>query len=141
MIKIYKGIFWYSPTKKKLIVKKAKCNSDGVALEHVEYSSKSMSNFNHKAEWSKLPKSVTNGQPYNYYPRGRVEIKNNKAKVYLNPVLICTIPAQKKAFCPISLIEKEFGLGLKTIRADIIPDNSKHYSYLIEYPQIEENED
>ena len=85
-------------TKKKLIVKKAKCNSDGVALEHVEYSSKSMSNFNHKAEWSKLPKSVTNGQPYNYYPRGRVEIKNNKAKVYLNPVLICTIPTQKRGF-------------------------------------------
>ena len=67
MIQIYKGIFWYNPTQKKLIVKKVKCNSDGVALEHVEYSSKSMSNFNHKAEWSKLPKSVTNGQPYNYY--------------------------------------------------------------------------
>ena len=30
-----------------------------MALEHVEYSSKSMSNFNHKAEWSKLPKSIT----------------------------------------------------------------------------------
>ena len=141
MIKIYKGIFWYNPTKKKLIVKKVKCNSDGVALEHVEYSSKSGNNFNHKAEWSKLPKSVTNGQPYNYYPRGRVEIKNHKAKVYLNPILICTIPTPKKPFCPISLIEKEFGLGLKTIRADIIPDNSKHYGYLIEYPQIEENED
>ena len=35
----------------------------------------------------------------------------------------------------------EFGLGLKTIRADIIPDNSKHCGYLIEYPIIEENED
>ena len=37
-------------------------------------------------------------------------------------------------------LEKEFGLGLKTIRADIIPDNSKHYGYLVEYPIIEENE-
>ena len=36
MIQIYKGIFWYNPTKKKLIVKKAKCNSDGMALEDVE---------------------------------------------------------------------------------------------------------
>ena len=59
MIKIYKGIFWYNPTKKKLIVKKVACNSNGEAIEHVEYSSKSMSNFNHKAEWSKLPKSIT----------------------------------------------------------------------------------
>ena len=141
MIQIYKGIFWYNPTNKKLIVKKVACNSDGDAVEDVEYSSKSGNNFNHKAEWSKLPKSITNGQPYNYYPRGRVEIKNNKAKVYLNPILICAIPAQKKAFCPISLIEKEFGLGLKIIRADIIPDNSKHYGYLVEYPIIEENED
>ena len=32
-MQIYKGIFWYNPTKKKLIVKKVKCNSDGVALE------------------------------------------------------------------------------------------------------------
>ena len=140
MIQIYKGIFWYNPTNKKLIVKKAKCNSDGKAIEHVEYSSKSDNKFNHTSEWSKLPQSVTNGQPYNDFPRGRVEIKNNKAKVYLNPVLICTISTQKEAFCPISLIEKEFGLGLKTIRADIIPDNSKHYGYLVEYPIIEENE-
>ena len=57
-----------------------KCNSDGMALEHVEYSSKSRNNFNHKAEWSKLPKSVTNGQPYNYYPRGRVEIKKQQGE-------------------------------------------------------------
>ena len=141
MIQIYKGIFWYDPTNKKLIVKKVACKSDGEAIEHVEYSSKSGNNFNHKAEWSKLPKSVTNGQPYNYYPRGRVEIKNNKAKVYLNPILICTIPTQKKPFCPIGLIEKEFGLGLKTIRADIIPDNSKHYGYLIVYPVLNRKED
>ena len=119
----------------------AKCNSDGVALEQVEYSSKSGNNLNHKAEWSKLPKSVTNGQPYKYYPRGRVEMKNHKAKVYLNPILICTIPTPRKPLCPISLIEKEFGLGLKTIRADIIPDNSKHNGYLIEYPVLKRKED
>ena len=87
MIQIYKGIFWYNPTKKKLIVKKVACNSNGEAIEHVEYSSKSGNNFNHKAEWSKLPKSVTNGQPYNYYPRGRVKIKNNKANTTLCALL------------------------------------------------------
>ena len=112
-----------------------------MALEHVEYSSKSGNNFNHKAEWSKLPKSVTNGQPYNYFPRGRVEIKNNKAKVYPQSHFNLHDSYSKKPFCPVSLIEKEFGLGLKTIRADIIPDNSKHYGYLVEYPIIEENED
>ena len=35
MIQIYKGIFWYNPTKKKLIVKKVACNSNGEAIEHV----------------------------------------------------------------------------------------------------------
>ena len=141
MIQVYKGIFWYNPTTKKLIVKKVACNSYGEALEPVEYSSKSGNNFNHKVEWSKLPKSVTCGQPYNYYPRGRVEIKNNKAKVYLNPILVYHDSNAKKPWCPISLIEKEFGLGLKTIRAELIPDNSKHYNYLVEYPHVEATED
>ncbi len=141
MIQIYKGIFWYNPINKKLIVKKVACDKDGVAFEHVEYSSKSGNNFNHKAEWGKFPKSITRGQPYNYYPRGRVEIKNNKAKVYLNPILICHDQYAKKPRYPVSLIEKEFGLGLKTISADLIPDNSKHYGYLIEYPNVEEKED
>ena len=122
---MYKGIFWYDPSEKKLIVKKVACNRDGVALEEVEYSSKSGDNFNHRAEWAKLPRSVTNGQPYNYYPRGRVEIKNNKATVYQNPILDQT---------PImEMINDEFGLNCTTMLARYVNDGSEHYGYIMDY--------
>ena len=32
-----------------------------------------------------IDKSITEGHPYNYYPRGRVEIKNGKIIIFLNP--------------------------------------------------------
>lgn len=51
---VYKGIFWYVPNEKKLITVKVKCDRNGVALEDVDYSSKSGENFNHKAEWAKF---------------------------------------------------------------------------------------
>ena len=84
---LYKGIFWFDPQRGELIVIKVACDHNGTALEAVEYSSKSGDNFNHKVEWAKLPREVTEGHPYNYYPRGRVEIKKNKATVYFHPVL------------------------------------------------------
>jgi len=40
--------------------------------------------FNHQAAWSTLPKRETGNKPYNYYPRGRVEIRNGKAVIYAN---------------------------------------------------------
>lgn len=122
---LYKGIFWYDPSQGRLIVKKVACNENGAALEAVEYSSKSGDNFNHQAEWAKMPKSVTGGHPYNYYPRGRVEVKKNKATVYLNPVL--NTPRV------VELIDVEFGLCNGTISVRTVPDGSSHYGYLVDY--------
>ena len=34
-----------------------------------------------------FPHYITKNKPYNYYPRGRVEIKNGKVSIYMNPVL------------------------------------------------------
>ena len=123
---MYKGIFWYDPAEKKLIVKKVACDPDGVALEPVEYSSKSGDNFNHKAEWTRLPRSITNGNPYNYYPRGRVEIKKGKATVYLNPIL--NEPGAT------DLIKAEFDLGGEALLLRYISDGSEHYGYIMDYP-------
>ncbi len=123
---LYKGIFWYNPIEKKLIVKKVACDRNGIAVEEVEYSSKSGDNFNHKAEWAKLPRSITNGQPYNYYPRGRVEIKNGKATVYLNPIL-------NDNPCVMDMINDEFGLNCKTLLPRFVPDGSEHYKYTMDY--------
>ena len=131
---MYKGIFWYNPIEGELIVKKVACDCSGEALEAVEYSSKSGADFNHKAEWAKLSRNITNGQPYNYYPRGRVEIKKNKATVYLSPILMDYNPFATDPCCPLRLIEKEFGIGSETLRTHIVADNSEHYQYIIEYP-------
>lgn len=86
-MKLYKGIFWYVPAERRLIAVKVACDQNGTALTAVEYSSESGDNFNHKSEWAKMPESVTYGKPYNYFPRGRVEVKNGKAAIYFNPAL------------------------------------------------------
>ena len=44
---------------------------------------------NHRRFWETLPHSLTGGMPYNYFPRGRVELRHGKAVVYLHPSL-CT---------------------------------------------------
>ena len=44
---------------------------------------------NHRRFWKTLPHSLTGGMSYNYFPRGRVELRHGKAVVYLHPSL-CT---------------------------------------------------
>ena len=121
----YKGIFWYIPVEHKLISVKVTCDENGNALENVNYSSKSGGNFNHKTEWSKLHKDITQNNPYNYYPRGRVEIKNGKATIYFNPVL--------NRFDIHNLILEEFRLIRSNIIVCEVADGSKHYDYLIDF--------
>ena len=118
---IYKGIFWWIGS--QLICRKVMCDSDGLPLEAVEFTSKSGDNFNHKAEWEKFSKKITDGNPYNYYPRGRVEIKRGKATVYLNPAL--NRPEVTR------MIHSEFGLD--ALSAVVIKnDGSAHYETLSE---------
>ena len=74
-MRIYKGIFWWIDD--RLICRKVLCDKDGLPLETTEFTSKNGDNFNHKAEWERLPKKITGGKAYNYYPRGRVEIKQS----------------------------------------------------------------
>lgn len=86
--------------------------------------------FNHKAEWQKLPKSLTGGKPYHYYPRGRVEVKRNKATVYLNP--------QLNREDVLVQIDKEFGLaGLSCVC--VKSNGSSHYRALLSEGSKEHN--
>ena len=123
-----KGIFWcdsFGCDSPHLIVVSVKCDADGKSDRPIDFSSKSGQNFNHKAEWQKLSRSVTRGQPFNYYTRGRVEIKNRKATVYLNPDLNNTVVLNK--------IIEEFELknqqDLKSIA--VKSDGSSHYHYYL----------
>lgn len=60
---VYKGIFWWIDG--ELVCRKVLCDENGTSLEPVEFTAKSGDNFNHKAEWEKLPRAVTGGKPYN----------------------------------------------------------------------------
>lgn len=82
---MYKGIFWLLDG--ELLTIKVQCDGDGTPLEAAAFGAKSGENFNHRAEWARLPKSVTAGLPFDYWPRGRVEIKKGRATVFLHPSL------------------------------------------------------
>lgn len=51
------------------------------------YSTKEDKEFNHKKIWKSLNKEITEGKSYDYFPRGRVTVANNKAIVYVSPHL------------------------------------------------------
>ena len=124
MRNLNKGIFWWLPAEKQLISVMVVCNNDGQALEPVQYSSKSGENFNHKIEWDRLPQSITEGLPYNYFPRGRVEIRKGRATIYLNPVL-CRDDIQRQ-------ICAEFGLDVTVVAIRFVADGSAHYKAMVE---------
>jgi len=71
--------------------------------------------YNHKKLWPDVKPKKCN-KPYNYYPRGRVEITNSgKPVIYMNPNIDESI---------ISDIKVEFGLGVEPV---INYDHSNHY--------------
>ena len=123
-----KGIFWcdsFGRDSPHLIVVSVKCDADGKSDRPIDFSSKSGQNFNHKAEWQKLSRSVTRGQHFNYYPRGRVEIKNRKATIYLNPDLNNTVVLNK-------IIENFELKNQKDLKSIVVKsDGSSHYHYYL----------
>ena len=121
-----KGIFWvtdHNSEKPQLITVSVECSASGYSDLPVSYSSKSGDNFNHKIEWQRLDRIVTNGLPYNYYPRGRVEIKNGKAIIYINPD-INKENVIEEIIASFDL-KKPNELRSVTIKSD----GSKHYQY------------
>lgn len=107
----------------ELITVLTACDEYGTSIEPVTYSSKSGNNFNHKSEWACLDKSVTGGYPFNYYPRGRVEIKNRKAVIFLNPD-ICTELILGKVTDAFELKAENALCEIK-----VKSDGSNHYRY------------
>lgn len=117
---MYKGIFWLITDRsgeERLLTVKVLCDEQGMPLAPVSFSSKSGENFNHKAEWTKLPTKLTRGKSFDYYPRGRVEIKNCKVTVYCHPSLIQS-PYRM-------MVTGEFDVPSATTR--FIADGSSHY--------------
>lgn len=90
-------------------------------VPNFELLAKSGAEFNHQAAWRTLPKRETENKPYNYYPRGRVEIRNGKAVIYANGN-IADEKLLKWAINEFNLI-KENGIEKVEIKADM----SNHY--------------
>ena len=118
---LQKGIFWYL-SQKKFIIVSVSCDENGKAENQAVFSSKFGDNFNHKAEWAKLSKRVTERRPYNYYPRGRVEIYDKSIKIFLNTDI------NRKEI--IEEIIKRFDLGDAKKEIKVINDGSSHYRYI-----------
>ncbi len=66
---------------------------------------------NHRRFWKTLPHSLTGGMPYNYFPRGRIELRHGKALVYLHHAL-CTPEIDIRIRHAFSLLD-EMQLSLK----------------------------
>lgn len=118
----FKGIFWIK-LGGELLVLKVKCDSFGNFLEDIPHDmlSKSGENFNHKNAWNALPKSVTGNRKYNFYPRGRAEIRNGKAIIFTNYI---TDELKQKIIDAFYLSAEN---GIEQVLFKI--DNSAHYNY------------
>ena len=120
-----KGIFWcanFDTEFPELITVSVVCDKNGNSKEPVQFSSKSGNNFNHRLEWERIDRKITKGQSFNYYPRGRVEIKNGKATVFLNPIL------NKESI--VSKVIDEFGLKATELTGvRIKSDGSNHFHF------------
>lgn len=123
---LQRGIFWVKDTDDIWgtgMYFTIPCDSKGNNLidPEAEYSSKDGISHNHENTWSKLSSKYTDNKPFNYYPRGRVEIRNGVAEIYCSPYLF---DPELKDWC----IDK-FNLtsvnGIKKVR--MIVDNSEHY--------------
>ena len=87
---MYRGIFWivdrHDLSKNKEYLFKIKTDKEGTVLEHdLPLNSRNGNNYAHKQTWKELPYVLTRNKSFDYYPRGRVEIRKGKCRIYLNP--------------------------------------------------------
>ncbi len=73
--------------------------------------------FNHKRFWQTLDKKITRGKPFDYFPRGRGEIRNGKATIWLNVNILHLADKTIEIYSLSSLTE---------VRVKV--DGSKHYN-------------
>ena len=86
-----KGLFWFIvgvDGESYILNFKMACFRDGVTIEEMETGVCKTDGISHKAAWEKLKKDQnTKNKPYNYFPRGRVQIKKGVATINLTPEL------------------------------------------------------
>lgn len=124
--KLYKGIFWITDSfdmASNRLYFKIPVTADGRIIESnkLNLNSRNKDNYNHRLVWNDLPAKITHNKEYNFYPRGRVEIRRGKAMIFANPV-ICTEELKDWCIDKFKLLTTN---GIK--RIIMIPDGSEHY--------------
>lgn len=131
-LQLYKGIFWIIDRdniyNNKNYCFTIPCDVYGNSIDPtLNLNAKSGTTYNHEQLWKLLSSKQTHGNAYNYYPRGRVEVANSKATVYLNPN-INTGEIQ-------DFIKKEFNLtehnGIRKVTFH--SDGSAHYECYLDW--------
>ena len=124
---LYSGIFWIVDLddiyNNKNYVFTFPCDMYGNPVSELDFdmSSKNGETYNHRRVWSMLSSKLTHNKPFDYYPRGRVQISNGKAIIYLNPN-IDTEEIRDFIIDEFNLIERN---GIKKIVFNV--DGSNHY--------------
>ena len=120
MSKLQRGVFWVTDIENaEMIIVSAACDSNGNFTEEIsqEYLSEKGNEFNHRRVWE----SLHNSHDFDFYPRGRVQIRNRKAVIFCSPHLCNDLILQK--------VKQLFGLdisnGITNVR--MIADGSEHY--------------
>lgn len=128
---LYKGVFWivdlentYNNSNYCFTIPSDEYGN--VQADDLYLNAKSGTTYNHEKLWNTLSKRMTQGKPFNYYPRGRVEIQNGKATIYLNPN-INTKEIVKFLVDEFNLTERN---GIKKII--IHSDGSNHYKCFLD---------
>lgn len=126
---LYKGIFWFKDLDDIFsndTYYRLACDENG-SVKDSNYSKevfgKAGNTLNHKYLWETLSSNVTNNKAFDYYPRGRVEIKNAKAMIFISQDLV---EFQKEV---VIFVKEKFNLyednGIKKIVVKV--DGSNHY--------------
>lgn len=125
---LYRGIFWITDIdniEDSDLYFQIPCDSDGNVNDNFSmnynWSSGNLNNYNHKNLWNSLDKKYTSNKPFNYYPRGRVEIARGIATIYCSPYIANDV-LKSWAIEKFNLIPHN---GIRKVR--IIADGSEHY--------------
>ena len=129
---LQRGIFWIkdinniSDSKLYFTIP---CDTNGNAMydTDIEYTSRNKISYNHENTWRKLTSKETDNKPFNFYPRGRVEIRNGNATIYCSPFIYGD---ELKSWC----IDKFNLTSINGVKKVIMhADNSEHYKCYLNY--------
>ena len=123
---LHKGIFWVkdiNDIEKSAVYMTSDCDSNGSTVYNSEFdfTSKDGLSYNHENTWNKLDGKTRENKKYNYFPRGRVEIRNGVATIFCSQYIYGD---ELKNWC-VDKFNLTQSNGIK--RVDMKADNSNHY--------------